>query len=168
VPAVQVGVPDGEAPLERHGEEQRHGGQAEEGHADAEVRADAVRLGRHPHQGHVQRVGHLHQRADEAGARQVGDHQRRDEDVEQRTAPRVAGPPVSAPADFQDHQGGHVAEEARGEHDGADQRAHAGVDVERAVAQVEVLNHRVAGNGRGSRIRKDVAFFFPRKSKKRP
>lgn len=138
---VQVGVPDGEAPLQRHGKQKRHGGQAEEGHADTKVFAHNVRLRRHPLQGCVLRVRKLHKGTDQTGASQVCDHQRRDEDVKQSPPPHVPGPHLSTAPHFQDDQGCHVAKDASSKHDGTDDGALGGVDVVLAVARVVFYIH---------------------------
>lgn len=93
-------------------------------------------VGRHGLQGDVLRVGDLHQGTDQTGAGQVGEHQRGDEDVEQGPPPRVPGPHLPTPPHFQDDQGRHVAKDASGEHDGADDGTLGGVDVDFAVTRV--------------------------------
>lgn len=132
---VQVGVANGEASLQCHQTQKRHGGQAEEGHGDTKVFTHNL-IFRHPHQCGVPRVRQLHEGADQAGARQVCDHQRRDQDLKQSPPPRVPGPVLSTPPDFQDHQGSHVAKDAGGEHDGTDQAALGAFDVVLAVTWV--------------------------------
>lgn len=124
VALVEVGVPDGQRALQRHGEEHEHRGQAEEGHGEGEVGARAA-LGRQGHQGLVARVRGQHHGADEAGAQQVGEHQLGHQHVEQgeRVPAAGAAPRAPPPAARQQRQRQDVPQHPGREHHRADGRA---------------------------------------------
>lgn len=120
-------MPDGQVALQGHGEEHEHRGQAEEGHGEGEVGARTA-LRRQRHQGLVPSVGSQHHRADEAGPKQVGEHQLCHQHVEQgdRVPASRAASRVAPPAARQQRQSDEVPQHPGREHHRADGRAFAG------------------------------------------
>lgn len=158
-PPVQVRVTDGQVALERHGEQQRERGQAEEGHGKAEELARTL-VGGQGNQRGVEPVRGLHERGEQARARQIGDHKRGHEHVEQGASLMLVLPAAAL------FPSTHLEQEERG---GVAQ--HTGREHERAGRRGRVFLHKLyfaTGFVVAHNVHSETESFKARKSNRSP